>query len=258
LTSGSDLLGCTCRVAEELTSKLLADGAAEAPPAQALPSMTRLLQQAEQLLSDMHREEASAVDAMVAIATFFEAADEDGDGLDGGHELGARSLLLPGCDFGADHDPLLGGQAGRPPPVGEMDRGEVGLEEKVAWMQLTQDELTAHDRSSSDGGTAATGSHCAMPPSGLAPLIQPTGCADAAHAMHIRMCKRVNHTVIHSHTSRGAGHMQARKGCRLRACVAAWPRICLTSPTPGCPCPIHGREAPAAPPASCSRSTARQ
>jgi hypothetical protein len=103
----------------------------------------------------MHREDASAADAMAAIAACLEASEEVHPDM----PLTPGQQMLALHDF--DLDPASGAgltKAGGVAHDGHMlDTGEVGLHEKVDWMQLTQAQAQAQP---AHGAASNTGELC--------------------------------------------------------------------------------------------------
>ena len=146
-----------CRVLAALSSALLADNPGSSTTQQAQQGLALLLQHAGQLLSDMHREDASAVDALTAITAYFEAAEADDARLADPVHPHMSLLAPPGSEIGAvaelpaqpgDAQKLAALQPGADNGLfqnatGAPELGEVALEEKVAWLQDGQPGASA-------------------------------------------------------------------------------------------------------------------
>jgi hypothetical protein len=177
--------GTLCRVMQELTEALCVDGTAPQPPPAPAPALTRLLQQAEQLLSDMRREHESAADALVAIAVALEEGH-------GAHPLGRGLPVVTAApfDLGAGREWMgTGGLGATPPPpaLAPGVRGEVGVEEKVAWMHLSQ--LAPSENGLTDLGERDPRGHSCTAPSPSLHLLQHSITAWVGHWPCLCNCK---------------------------------------------------------------------
>ncbi len=105
-------------------------------PRRPLPTVTRLLCQAEDLLSDMHREQqpAATLEDMISAMADADAAAVDAEA------AAAASQATHGFFFrpGPDGDPDGPFPAPRPQYLQPSDLDPVGIAEKVAWMHASQ------------------------------------------------------------------------------------------------------------------------
>ena len=212
----------------ELTDALLVHEAEAAPHWQQPHKLAGLLQQAEQVLSDMRREHDSAADALVSIAV---ALDSD---LDGPHDGGLApppQLLLPDVSGRALAPLSLFVGPASPHVVAASPltaaapaaQGAVGLEEKVDWLhrgQVESAQSEAHFGSAPLHRAPRSPPLCLACASSTSLVHRPPACR-SGHGAHL--CKLrwqccgpatvCGHTRV---TAKLAAPILRRRGTRLR------------------------------------------